>query len=99
MQLGMENFVLRARGRRHQVREFPGPLSIKTVVDGKVSWRTERRDIVVDECSFLVLNDGEPYSMDIDLPIPVRTCCVFFQHGFVEQVFRMIINPHSLDLH
>jgi AraC-like DNA-binding protein len=91
MELGVENFVLRARGRRHQVDDFPGPLSIKTVVDGKVVWKTGGREVTVDECSFLVLNDGEPYSMDIDVPVPVRTCCVFFRSGFVESVFRSMV--------
>src|SRR4051795_2465005 len=93
MELGVDNFVLRAAGRRHHVRDLPGPLSIKTVVDGRVAWKTGRREAVVDECSFLVLNDGEPYSMDIDTLVPVRTCCVFFQHGFVERVFRSVVSP------
>src|SRR3982751_4260737 len=85
--LGSSNFLLRATSRRHQVREYPGPLSIKTVVTGCVGWKTAGREIRVDHSSFLVLNDGEPYAMDIDSPQPVSTCCVFFQRGFVEDVF------------
>jgi len=87
-----EHFVLRARGRRHHVSDFAGPLSIKTVLDGRVGWKTGGREVLVDECSFLVLNDGEPYSMEIDVRVPVRTCCVFFRHGFVEQVFRSMVS-------
>jgi AraC family transcriptional regulator len=41
---------------------------------------------VVNPDSFLILNDGEPYSMEIDSRTPVATFCVFFQHGFVESV-------------
>lgn len=80
--------MLAATARRHVVRDFPGPLSIKTVTRGRVAWRVERRDVWVDESSFLVLNDGEPYSMNIEALEPVTTCCVFFQPGFVESVFR-----------
>jgi AraC family transcriptional regulator len=89
--MGGEHFVLRARGRKHHVRDFAGPLSIKTVIDGRVGWKTGGQEVLVDECSFLVLNDGEPYSMEIDVRVPVRTCCVFFRQGFVEQVFRSMV--------
>lgn len=86
--LGSENCVLAAKSRRHSVREFPGPLSIKTVTSGRVAWRMGRRDVWVDESTFLILNDGEPYSMEIDAADPVTTCCVFFKTGFVENVLR-----------
>jgi AraC-like DNA-binding protein len=84
--LGSVNCLLLARSRRHVVNDFAGPLSIKTVVEGKVAWKTQRRKIWVDDSSFLVLNDGEPYSMYIDDPDPVATRCVFFARGFVEQI-------------
>ena len=98
-QFGSTNIALVARGRRHLVRDFPGPLSIKTVIDGRVAWRLEGRDLCVDDSSFLVLNDGEPYSMGIDEHRPVTTCCVFFAHGFVESVGRDLSHSacHLLD--
>jgi AraC family transcriptional regulator len=86
--LGASNTVLVGRSRRHAVHEFPGPLSIKTVTDGRVAWIVDRRAIWLDTQCFLILNDGEPYSMDIDAPRPVSTCCVFFQTGFVETIAR-----------
>jgi AraC-like DNA-binding protein len=39
----------------------------------------------VDPTTFLVLEDGQRYSMSIDAMEPVETCCVFFQRGFVEE--------------
>ena len=83
---GLDSLVLHARGTRHVVKEFPGPLSIKSVIDGHVTWTVGGRDLVVDSNSFLVLNDGEKYSMDLDAPRPVETCCAFFSNGFVERV-------------
>ena len=32
------NVLLRARGRVHHVRAYPGPLSIKSVVRGQARW-------------------------------------------------------------
>ena len=97
--LGSENCVLAAQSGRHSVRDYPGPLSIKTVTRGRVAWKIGRRDVWVDESTFLVLNDGEPYSMEIDTVEPVSTCCVFFRAGFVENVFRDLCRPdeHCLD--
>ena len=80
------NLVLHARAQRHAVKDFPGPLSIKSVIDGEVGWIVDGRRLLVDERSFLVLNDGQKYSMDFDAPRPMETCCAFFQSGFVEQV-------------
>jgi AraC-like DNA-binding protein len=82
--LRAHNAVLCARGRRHFVKDFPGPLSIKSVTAGSVIWKTGGRELTVDRDSFLVLNHGEPYSMEIESHTPVATLCVFFQEGFVE---------------
>jgi AraC family transcriptional regulator len=84
--LGLQNAVLRARARTHFVKEFPGPLSVKSVTEGRVAWKVAGRELVVDPDSFLVLQDAEPYSMEIDSRTPVGTLCVFFQNGFVESV-------------
>jgi AraC-like DNA-binding protein len=80
------NAVLRARSRTHFVREFAGPLSIKSMTEGTVAWKCAGRDRLVDRDSFLVLDAGEPYSMAIDSRTPVATLCVFFRDGFVESV-------------
>jgi len=95
--LGEVNAILVARARQHRVTNFVGPLSIKTVVDGAVTWTTGGRDMEVDEHSLLVLNDGERYSLDIDELKPVETCCAFFRKGFVESVFHNVREPEELD--
>jgi AraC-like DNA-binding protein len=86
--LGRHNLILRASARAHHVKDYPGPLSIKTVVKGQAAWRHDRRSLAVAQDSFLVLSDGEPYSLDIDAREPVHTCCVFFAKGFVESVHQ-----------
>src|SRR5262249_5256977 len=84
--IGADNVVLHARGTRHQVESFAGPLSIKTVLAGQVSWIVAGRELVVDRSSFLILAAGERYSMNITAMRPVETCCVFYAPGFVERV-------------
>ncbi len=84
--IGSGNVVLHARAKRHRVSEYAGPLSVKTVLEGQVSWIARGRELVVDQSSFLILSEGETYSMNIDADEPVETCCVFFRAGFVESV-------------
>jgi AraC-like DNA-binding protein len=84
--IGERNAVLRARARTHFVKDFPGPLSIKSVTEGAVAWKTGGRELTVDRNSFLVLNHSEPYSLEIDSRAPVATLCVFFEPHFVRSV-------------
>ncbi len=91
--LGQDNVVLQARARRHRVDGYAGPLSIKTVIAGNVAWVVNGRSLVLDSSSFLILNAGERYSMDIDSARPVETCCVFFAPGFVERTVLDSTSP------
>ena len=90
---GADNLMLHARARRHRADNFAGPLSIKSVVEGAVAWRIGARDLPVDPSSFLVLGEGERYSLAIDSPRVVETACAFFRTGFVEQVARDAAAP------
>jgi AraC family transcriptional regulator len=45
---GTDNLVLHAKARRHVVEEFSGPLSIKTVLKGEVSWIVDHRCLTLD---------------------------------------------------
>jgi AraC-like DNA-binding protein len=75
------------------VENYAGPLSVKTVISGRVAWNICGRDLVVDPSSFLVISAGEKYSMNIAAEIPVETCCAFFATAFVEQVALDLTSP------
>jgi AraC-like DNA-binding protein len=90
---GSDNLVLHASARRHVVDGFAGPLSIKSVIRGEVDWIVDGRNLQVDPATFLILNDGQTYSMNIDSMRTVETCCVFFHRGFVEQVAQDVTTP------
>ncbi len=80
--------VLNGRARDYFVGDFPGPLSIKSVVSGRAAWETSEGRFELGPGSCLVLNDGQPYSITIDSRQPVETLCIFFARGFVEDVAR-----------
>src|SRR5688572_19027593 len=90
--MGREHVILWGRGRAHyHVANFPGPLSIKSVVTGEARWRTADASFEVDRGSVLVLNRGQNYTIAIEPGRgAVETLCVFFRDGYVEQASRCI---------
>jgi AraC family transcriptional regulator len=87
--LGARNAILWGKGKQYHVPDFPGPLSIKTVVRGSALWSTSDAHRLVDESSYLVLNSGQTYSITIDSHQPVETFCLFFRRGIAEDVCRV----------
>jgi len=87
-ELGRQNAIYSGANRRYFVPDFPGPISIKTVISGSAAWEIAGRRFVVHENSYLVLNDHQPYSMTIDSASPATTFVVFFERGFVEEAHR-----------
>jgi len=93
--LGTQNAILTGTNKNYYVPDYEGCLSIKTIVSGSASWETAGRRFVVHENSYLILNDRQRYTMTIDAARPVTTFCLFFQRGFVEDVFRSTVTPDS----
>lgn len=92
-ELGLFNAVLSGSNTNHFVPNYLGPLSIKTMISGSAAWETPGRRYVVHENTYLVLNDGQTYTLTIDSLKKVTTFCIFFEHGFVEQVHRAMGSP------
>ena len=85
---GESNVILAGNGRHHYVRDYPGPLSIKSIVRGQGTWSTHESRFTLDADSILVLNNRQPYTILIDSPRPVHTFCLFFRDGLVEDALR-----------
>ena len=95
--LGASNAILWGRGRReYYVREFPGPLSIKSLIRGTAEWRVGQSRFEVDANSYLILNHDQRYSMTVESNTPIETFCVFFRRGFVEDAFCSLTQPEAL---
>ncbi len=87
--LGSEHAVLHGHGRDYAIRHFAGPLSIKTVRRGSALWRIGNTERVLGPGLFLIINEGEPYDIEIDSIDSVETFCVFFRAGFAEEIARV----------
>jgi AraC family transcriptional regulator len=94
-QLGGMNAVLAGVGARYHVPDFEGCLSIKTVLSGRAVWQAGGRTFPMVEDQYLVLNDRRRYSITIDSIDRVRTFCLFFERGFVEDVFRATVTDSA----
>ncbi|HUO84731.1 MAG TPA: AraC family transcriptional regulator [Thermoanaerobaculia bacterium] len=86
--LGHEHVILRGVGRDYCVRGFEGPLSIKTVRRGRALWRTASGERILEPGRDLILNRAQRYDIQVDSDSVVETFCVFFRHGFAEEVAR-----------
>jgi AraC family transcriptional regulator len=88
-EMGGTNAIVWGRAKQYHVAEFPGPLSIKTVVRGSAMWGTREAERLVDRGSYLVLNAGQRYSLTVDARETVETFCLFFRNGCVEDAHRV----------
>ncbi len=71
------SFVLHETSRAHFWRGV-GTLSIKTFRGGTAHYESGLARYAVDDHCYLVLNDGQPYSVTVDEPRPIESFCVFF---------------------
>jgi AraC-like DNA-binding protein len=95
--LGTRNAILSGTSTSYYVPDFEGCLSIKSVISGSAVWETpEGRRFEVHENTYLILNDRQHYRMTIDSVQKVTTFCIFFERGFVEDVFHAERLPTSL---
>jgi AraC family transcriptional regulator len=88
--LGSVHAIYSGRSRRHVVENYAGPLSVKTMISGAAFWHTEAGAQRVQPSSFLVLNRGTKYTLEMKSPEPSHTFVLFFRNGFVEDVQRCL---------
>lgn len=86
--------VLHAAGRQHYW-EGTGLLSIKSFSHGRALYDTGRGLHAVDDASYLILNEGQPYSITIESERPVESFCIFFKPEFAEQVYYSLGSEHD----
>ena len=82
-----------------------GCLSIKTVMTGEEWYRVDGRGVAVRRGQFLILNNAQNYSCEIQNGDGARTLSVFFQKDFAASVFhhmlrgeeQLLDNPYEKD--
>ena len=67
--------------------DTPGlPLSLKCMANGRALYKFGRAEVAVDDGGYLILNDRQPYSIEIASPTPVETFVLWFPDGWAEEV-------------
>jgi AraC family transcriptional regulator len=84
-----ECWILHERAREYHWSGV-GNLSIKTFFTGRAEYKVGCGYHAVDERSYLVLNEGQQYTININSRKEVESFCLFFAPGFAEQVRRSI---------
>ncbi|GAA0488840.1 hypothetical protein GCM10008986_13320 [Salinibacillus aidingensis] len=82
------NFVLHAKSDQFYW-EGNGQLSIKTFLNGKAHYKTNKGFFAVEESRYLLLNEGA-YTISIEEPKVVESFCLFFKDGFAEEVLHSL---------
>jgi AraC-like DNA-binding protein len=75
--------VLHGLPRDYSVANYRTTLSIKTVRRGEAWYETPDGRYRVTPETFLILNDGQHYSMEVEAASNTETFCPFFQPGFI----------------
>lgn len=95
-------FILHGVGQQHYW-EGTGLLSIKSFTHGRALYNTGKGLYAVDESSYLILNDEQPYSITIESARPVESFCIFFrqvlQNRFITVLVQSRINCWIIQCH
>jgi AraC-like DNA-binding protein len=74
--------------------QTPGlPLSLKCMFNGRALYKIDRAEFSVDDAGYLILNNGQPYSIEIASPTQVETFVLWFPNGWAEEVGRSLRLP------
>lgn len=77
--------------------EGRAPLSIKTFFGGQALYTLGKGYYAVDDSSYLIVNQNQPYAITIEAHHDVESFCLFFEPGLAEEVYRSLVTPaHSL---
>jgi AraC-like DNA-binding protein len=84
-------------GRGHSYfAQTPGlPLSLKCMFNGRALYRIDRAEFSVDDGGYLILNNRQPYSIEITSPTRVETFVLWFPNGWAEEVLRSATRPNE----
>lgn len=89
----LQRFVFMSGRGFSYFAETPGlPLSLKCMFNGRALYKFGRAEVAVDDSGYLILNDRQPYSIEIASPTQVETFVLWFPRGWAEEVLRSMDN-------
>lgn len=86
--------ILHGASRQYYAK-WEGHLSLKSFSHGQAFYNAGAGHYAVDESSFLILNELQPYAMVIDSEKAVESFVVFFETDFAEEVYRSLTAKNS----
>lgn len=92
-QFWQTNMVIHARTREVAYAEHAGPLSIKCAFGGQEIYEYSLGRFAVDDHSYLVLNEAQPYSSYIQADAEVESFSLFFRPGLAGEVLTSLVTP------
>src|SRR5436190_23162632 len=90
-----KSVFLSGRAYRYEAAAAAPPLSIKTMSNGVAKYRAGRGHFAVDESGYLVLNNRQPYEIEIDSRSLVESFVIFFPEGWAEETLRGLISKED----
>jgi AraC-like DNA-binding protein len=78
--------LLNGAAAQYRVDAYRTTLAVKAVQRGAALYMTRGARQLVTPSAFLILNEGQEYSLEFQWPSTTETICPFFQPGFVEHV-------------
>ncbi|MGZ3581215.1 MAG: helix-turn-helix domain-containing protein [Ktedonobacterales bacterium] len=86
------SFILRDVSRQYYW-QGSGFLSIKSFFGGRALYSVGGGFCAVDDQSYLILNQGQSYTISIDSASPVESCCLFFSPRLAREVYHSLSTP------
>ncbi|HEX8255164.1 MAG TPA: AraC family transcriptional regulator [Thermoanaerobaculia bacterium] len=90
--MGERNWILDQSARSHEW-SGAGALSLKWFPRGEARYLTEAGEFLVRDEALLILNADEPYSVSVDGVDRAESFCIFFERGYVEDLWRAATTP------
>lgn len=92
---GRENCIIGAKTRRAEFPDFRQTLSIKVAWGGQEGYFVDGSRVVVDDDTFVILNEGRTYGSRLISTTPVTSFSIFFRPGMAEEVGRSLSLDHG----
>ena len=90
-----QNIIFNAYSPQSYCPNHVGCLSIKTILTGEEWYGIDNRRVAVRPGQFLILNDDQPYSCQIQQGEGARVLSVFFEKEFAAAVFQDLLLPEE----
>lgn len=92
VRVGSAGYILHERERSYY-GAGTGWLSVKSFYGGHAFYEVGHSRYVVDDHRYLLLNHGQPYTIQIEANTAVESFCIFFAPGFAQSIRQTSTQP------